>query len=445
MGKREKIELMEEVFTFRKIYKAYLDCRNLKRSTVNAVSFEYNLERRLFSLQERMKEGSYRPGRSICFVATEPVYREIFAADFEDRVVHHLLINELEEFGEKKFVFNSFSCRKGKGTHFGVKRLKKSVFRRNYQNKLYYLQMDISGFFMSIDKRVLYAVVKKFVLKQRKSEKWKRDVLWLSKIIIFHQVTKNYVKKGDLSLFSLVPKRKSLFGSREGTGLPIGNYSSQFFANLYLDQLDQFVKRKLKCKHYFRYVDDFILLSEDKEQLKQWRDEIEEFLGDYLKLKVSHKKTKLHAVDKGIDFLGYFVISDYVLARRRVVKTLKKKLDLIKEGEGRDIKERQLQVAMINSYFAHFKHCNSKRLREHFCRYVFYKFNIYHTEQFEKVLLKKAGRKELVIKKSCLKRRRKEKINEKQKKIREERRARLKSVFAEASLVGQDMRCGYKN
>ncbi len=435
---------MEEVFNFKKIYKAYLDCRKLKRNTVNAVSFEYDVERNLFNILDRLKERSYSPGRSICFVATDPVYREIFAADFKDRVVHHLLINELEEFGERKFIFNSFSCRKGKGTHCGVKRLKRGVFKRNYQNKLYYLQMDIAGFFMSIDKKVLYAALKKLVLKQRRSQKWKRDVLYLAKAIIFHNPTKNYVKKGDLSLFSLVPKRKSLFNSKEGAGLPIGNYSSQFFANLYLDQLDQFVKRKLRCKHYFRYVDDFILLSEDKEELRVWRDEIEGFLGCFLKLKISHKKTKLQSVEKGIDFLGYFVVDNYVLARKRIVKTLKRKLAFEKEWKERDVEEKKRVVAVVNSYLSHFKHSSSRNLREHFCKYCFYKFSLLSTDDFDRVIIRKEEKNGVKMQRGGFKRRKAEKRDEKKDRRKKEKKERINSVLGEIGLLQQDKRCSYK-
>ncbi len=362
---------MSEVFNISKLYSSYLDCRKLKRRTFNALEFEFDLERNLFSLLRELERRRYQPGRSVCFVVEEPVYREIFAADFKDRVVHHLLIREIEKFGERKFIFNSFSCREGKGTHCGVEKLKEAVKKRNYQRELYYLQMDISGFFMSIDHRTLYAIFKKMVLRQKKSRAWKRDILWLGKVVIFNKVTRNYVKKGDLSLFSLVPRRKSLFGSREGTGLPIGNYSSQFFANLYLDQLDQFVKRKLRCKHYFRYVDDFILLSEDKEQLKQWRDEIEEFLGDCLKLKVSHKKTKIQSVDKGIDFLGYFIKPGVVYCRQRVVRNVKKKLNEASEREMSKTEEKERMVAVINSYLGHLSRANSKKLRKEICFFAY--------------------------------------------------------------------------
>jgi len=115
------------IFTFEKLYQAYLDCRKTKRKTINALEFEWNLERNLFQLQKELETKSYRPGRSICFAIKDPSPREIFAATFRDRVVHHLLINEIESIGEKKLIFDTFSCRKNKGTHLAIKKLKKFI------------------------------------------------------------------------------------------------------------------------------------------------------------------------------------------------------------------------------------------------------------------------------------------------------------------------------
>jgi RNA-directed DNA polymerase len=378
---------MSEVFNFEKLYSAYLNCRKEKRRTINALKFEFNLEENLFVLLEKLKLRKYRPGKSICFVVTDPVAREIFAAEFKDRIIHHLLVKEIEIFGERKFIFNSFSCRKGKGTHLAVNRLKKSI-REHYKKKIYYLQMDIAGFFMAIDKKILYTILEKLVLVQNKSKQWKKDILWLSSVIIFHKPTENYVKKGDSSLFNLVPFRKSLFNSKENKGLPIGNYSSQFFANLYLNQLDHFIKRNLKCKNYFRYVDDFILLSNDKEKLKLWHDEIEFFLKKHLKLEVSHKKTKIKSVERGIDFLGYFIRPDYMLARKRVVGSFKKKIFRARKENDKQKIEIKKIIATINSYLGHFYHANTFNLRKKICFFSKKNFDLSYGKDFGKVVKK---------------------------------------------------------
>jgi len=347
------------VFTYSKIYKAYLDCRENKRSTINALKFEWNLERNLFQLQKELETKRYKPGRSVCFVVTEPLPREIFAASFKDRIIHHVLVNELEAIGERAFIHDSYSCRRNKGTHKAIKRLQDFIrqITDNYNKEAYYLQLDISGFFMNIDRNILYAILKKLVLKQRKNYQWKKDILWLAKIIIFYKPTKHYITKGDPTLFKLIPSRKSLFKAGKDKGLPIGNYSSQFFANLYLNQLDQFVKRVLKCSYYLRYVDDFIILGRDKESLQILIEKIDEFLNNTLDLKLNFSKTKLQLIDNGIDFLGYFIKLDYVLVRQKVIKRLKNKIYVLNKISTSKI------LAMINSYYGHFRHAASFNLR----------------------------------------------------------------------------------
>jgi len=218
---------------------------------------------------------------------------------------------------------------------------------------------------MSIDHNILYSILENLILKQNRSYQWKKEVLWLAKVIIFSKPTENYILKGDLNLFKFIPKRKLLFYSGVRKGLPIGNYSSQFFANLYLNELDQFIKRKLKCKYYIRYVDDFILLDRDKEKLKLWRNEINNFLRDNLKLKLSLEKTKIQPIKAGIDFLGYFVKPDYILVRRKVVSRLKNKLYRLNETK-KEIPVKKI-LATINSYYGHFRHAFSFNLRKDIC------------------------------------------------------------------------------
>jgi RNA-directed DNA polymerase len=357
---------MSEVFNLEKLYLAYLDCRKGKRKTINALKFEWDLERNLFLLLNELKIRKYKPGRSICFVVKEPTPREIFAANFRDRIVHHLLVREIENVGEKTFIFNAFSCRKGKGTHKAIKRLRESIrtLSKNYTKEIYYVQLDISGFFMSIDHNILYRLIEKLISKKKKSLQWEKEILRLAETIIFCKPTDNYIIKGDPSLFSLIPSRKSLFHSGERKGLPIGNHSSQFSANLYLNELDQFVKRQLKCKHYFRYVDDLILLEDNKERLKIFRDKIGEFLIKKLKIELNHKKTKIQSAGKGIDFLGYFVKPNYVLARKRVVGRFMFKLRKLNEQPIHLEESSAELLAMVNSYFGHFRHANSFNLRK---------------------------------------------------------------------------------
>ena len=368
----------ETIFTFDKLYRAYLDCRKTKRKTINALKFEWNMERNLFQLQKELAAKRYYPGRSICFVVKDPCPREIFAASFRDRVVHHLLVKEVEEIGEKSFIFDSFSCRKGKGTHLAVKRLKAFIRRatENYKREVFYLQLDISGFFMSIDHSILYSFFKEMIFKQNQSCQRERDLFWLARIIIFYRPTENYITKGDLSLFKLIPSRKSLFHSSYGQGLPIGNYSSQFFANLYLNKFDHFIKRKLGSRYYLRYVDDFILLDKNSLKLKKQREEIKYFLKRNLKLKLSLKKQKLQPLKTGVDFLGYFLGYGYILVRQKVVRRFKNRLRLIRvvlkekvfKKKNKESLAREI-LAVINSYYGHFRHAFSFNLRKDIYEY----------------------------------------------------------------------------
>ena len=196
------------------------------------------------------------------------------------------------------------------------------------------------------------------ILKQNKPQQWKNDILWLAKTIIFHKPTNDYIIKGNPLLFNLIPLRKSLFYSPEDKGLPIGNHSSQFFANLYLNELDQFIKRELKCKSYIRYVDDFILLDKNKERLEYLENKINVFLKRNLDLELNFNKIKLQSINKGLDFLGYFIKPGYTLVRKKVVSRFKNKLYSLKE-------ENTLKIlAMINSYFGHFKHAFTFNLRK---------------------------------------------------------------------------------
>lgn len=353
-----------KIFTFEKIYKAYLDCRKTKRKTMNAIKFEYEFEKNIFFLIKELRSKTYKPGRSMCFVVTEPSPREIFAADFKDRVVHHILIREIEKIGENKLIFDTFSCRKGKGTHFAIKRLRSFIKKatKNHTKEAFYIQMDISGFFMAIDHNILYSIFEKIILKQKKPQAWKNDILWLAKTIIFAKPTEDYIIKSPPSLFDVLPKRKSLFYSALNKGLPIGNYSSQFFANLYLDKLDQFIKREIKCKYYVRYVDDFILLGKNKNELAAAEERVDYFLRNNLGLRLNHKKTRFNSINRGIEFLGYFVKPGCILVKQKLVKNIKKKIYEMKPLQENNNPNKI--VSALNSYYGHFNHAFTFNLRK---------------------------------------------------------------------------------
>jgi retron-type reverse transcriptase len=341
------------VFSYRSIYQRYLECRKNKRNSINALKFEIDAESNLLELEHELKYRTYRPSRSILFAAKKPKLREIFASDFRDRVVHHILVRELENIWEPIFIHDSYACRVGKGTHKAVVRLKSFLCKitKNGNIRAYYLQLDIKDFFISINKNILFEILKKRVADQ--------DLLWLIETVLFWDCTKSYIAKGDKNLLRNIPKNKSLFGKDNLRGLPIGNLTSQFFANVYLNELDQFVKHNLKVNYYLRYVDDFVILSHDKKQLVTFREEIGKFLTKKLVLRLHPRRRKLSSVSSGINFLGYIVRHNYVLVRRRVVNNLRHKLhDFATSGIRDDGKLR----ATIASYLGHFRLANSWRL-----------------------------------------------------------------------------------
>ena len=373
------------IFTFEKLYRAYKECLINKKNTANALKFEMNREKNLSKLLYDLQTGKYEISRHICFIVTEPSPREIFAGDFRDRIVHHLLCKEIGIIFEHDFIESSYANRKGKGTHKAVKELKYHLVRGGKdRQRLYFLKMDIKGFFRNIDKSILWNIIEKKIQESSGDENWKKEVLWLAKKIIFHDPASNYIFKGKEETKKLIPREKSLLFGDRNTGLPIGNITSQFFANIYLNELDHFVKETLGFERYIRYVDDFIILDEDKEGLKEATNEVGRFLKEKLHLKLCESKTILQRVEKGIDFLGYYVKPSHTLVRRKVVGRFKKKLYNLKNQSIKKI------LSMINSYFGHFIHANSFRLRRRIWEKRIKDIKFFDIgDRFGKIILKK--------------------------------------------------------
>jgi len=275
-------------------------------------------------LASALENNSYKPSVFSCFAVKDPKIREIFAPDYKDRIIHHLIVDKIEQSIDKKLIFDCYSNRKNKGIHHAAKRLQKFM-RKESQ---YYLMGDIKTFFPSIDKNILWRLFSKHIesIKETGPEE-KNFILNLSKIIIFQDPANPLPAfTGNKKLLSLVPEEKSLFYSPKNRGLPIGSLTSQFFANIYLNELDQFAKHELKIKYYIRYVDDFVILGKDAETLIIWQKEIQRFLREKLKLALHPKKIIIQHKSKGVNFLGYIVREKYFLVRQRTVKSLKRKL-----------------------------------------------------------------------------------------------------------------------
>ena len=312
---------------FADLVDAYFDCRRTKRNSTSALAFEARLEHNLRELYDELIDGSYAPGRSICFVITRPKPREVWAAEFRDRVVHHLLHNHIAPRFYARFIADSCACIPGRGTLYAAQRLESKVrsITQNWSKPAHYLKCDLANFFVSIDKRIL-----RDLLAQHISEPW---WLQLTETILFHDPRQSVTMRGAAQLADLVPPHKRLGNQPANLGLPIGNLSSQFFANVYLNALDQHVKHGLRCRHYIRYVDDFVLLHESPQWLNQARESIEALLTDKLAAKLNPRKTILQPVERGIDFVGQVIKPWRRSIRRRTFNTAIERMRHIDSSE----------------------------------------------------------------------------------------------------------------
>jgi len=301
-------------FTLLDLFRAYFECRKNKRNSSSALEFEFDLENNLMQLYHDLKNGTYEIGQSICFVVTKPKPREVWAASFRDRIVHHLVYNVIKDRFYSRFIYDTYSCIPEKGTLASAKRVQhfsRSV-TQNYTKNAYYLKADLSNFFVSIDKNILFEQLKKHV-----QEEW---ILKLLKQILFHDPKSNVLVKSSKNKMELIPKYKSLWHAPSEIGLPIGNLTSQFFSNVYLNALDQYVKHNLKCKYYCRYVDDFVILHDNPQQLNAWVLQINEFMKENLKQQLHPNKKLVNKVFAGIDFVGFIIKPNKVLLRQRTLK-----------------------------------------------------------------------------------------------------------------------------
>jgi hypothetical protein len=303
---------------------AWLKARRGKRPSANQLAFEVHWLDRLLELKTALRAGVWQPARTVSFIVNHPKTREIHAPDFADRVVHHLLVERLEKLYEPVFIHDSYANRKGKGSHAAVDRLQQFMRSRNGQGC--YLQLDIHNYFNSINRHTLYRL-----LCHRLHQCEQRDELPAAYALalrsLCHKLLANKVAERvrDPAAAARVPPHKRLANAAPSCGIPVGNLSSQFFANVYLNALDQFVKHTLKCRHYVRYVDDFVLLAEDEAQLRRWQAQINEFLAATLGLKCKDA-VRLQPLCQGIDFLGYRVFAEHRRVRPRVVAHCRAKL-----------------------------------------------------------------------------------------------------------------------
>ena len=351
--------------TLEKVLHAYYKCRKNKRKTKNSIEFELNFEENCVNLLNDINNRTYKIGKSICFVVTRPKYREVFAANFRDRIIHHVIINELEELFEKEFIPNTFNCRKNKGVLCGINYLGEAVKKcsENYTKECYMLKLDFSNFFMSIDKNILLQKLLKFIDEKYVGD-FKDDLVYLVTKVVLHCPQDNCIKKSPNVLWERLPKGKSLFTCDKNKGEPIGNLTSQMFANFDLNELDQFLASIFLF--YGRYVDDLDIVSQDKDKLLKIISKVEK-LSNKIGIGLNSKKKYLQSYNKGCNFIGGVIKGNRKYVGNRIVsnclKCINKYNELIKRSLLEAFRRRENFISSLNSYFGYFKHYNTFNIK----------------------------------------------------------------------------------
>lgn len=301
-----------------------------KSKKYDVKQFEQSSKNNILNLHKELKSKTYRHSKYDSFYIQDPKLRHIHKATVKDRVLHHAIFKILYPIFDKTFIFDSYSCRNNKGTHRAVNRLNqfaRKVSRNNTRN-CFILKCDIKKFFDSIDQDVLINLIQARVKNY--------NVIWLIEIVL-----KSFSK-----------------------GLPMGNITSQLFANIYLNELDQFMKHQLKIKHYIRYCDDFVIIEHRKENFKGCITEINNFLENNLKLYLHPNKIIIRKYNQGIDFLGYVSFPHHRVLRtrtkNRIFKKIKLKIAQLQEGK---ISKESFNQA-VQSYFGVLKHCNGYKFKK---------------------------------------------------------------------------------
>jgi len=344
--------MYKKIRDFKNLMAAYQKARKCKRYKRNIVRYTFLLENNILQLKKELELESYSPSSYICFTVTDPKIRKVAAPAFRDRVLQHSLVSQIEPLFEKKFIYDSYACRKNKGTHFGLKRVKKFLMacRSKYGKdaSIYCLRMDIEKFFASVSWDILLKIIEDTVV----CEKTKKLI---EKIVTKHRCFDNRNRPIEAPTDVIKPK--------ERRGLPIGNLTSQLFANIYLNELDHFVKEKLRVRWYARYMDDFLIIHPDRHYLKEMKEAIKMFLESELKLKIHPKKVIMQNVKNGVPFVGYLIFYDHVKIRGSTLlrmrrKLKKRRLKYLKENDKKSYE------ATLSALRGHLQHANAYHLQK---------------------------------------------------------------------------------
>lgn len=355
-----------------------------------------NYEEKLICLRDRINDRTYRPGKSICFVVTRPRYREVFAAAFEDRIVHHYIAIRLNPLFEKIFSPRTFNCRKGKGQLYGINILKQDIIEcsNNYTEDCWILGLDLKGFFMSIIKRMLADMIDEFIVENYEGPD-KEDLRFLCRVVILHRPEENCERHSPASYWDHLDKSKSLFTNGEGRGIAIGNLFAQIFANFLLNILDWYIEAE-GINHHGRYVDDFFCISKDKQKLLALIPKIRKLLAKY-GLRLNEKKFYLQHYSKGIEFTGSIVKPGRVYTCNR---TITNAISMVKRlNKATTITKVEHCVNSLNSYLGLLRHTNEYHNRRRILSMIsphIFKEYVFVKGHFEVLAIKRKYRKRCV-------------------------------------------------
>lgn len=359
------MKIEHEYVTLDDVYAAYYDCRRHKGSTHGYMEYSLNYISNNYRLYVELNSGTYRIGKSKAFCVTRPKLREVFCAAFRDRIVHHLLALKFGELLDAELTDRAYTCRKGKGTDYGIDDVRAQIERvtDGYKREAWILKCDLQGFFMSIDRRLLYNLLERTIRERYNGddiEWW----LWLWKLVVLHDPTKNCVKVGDLTLWNRLPKNKSLFTCGEGKGLPIGNLPSQLLANLLLADFDREVIDRLGSSGgYGRYVDDFVAIHPDRRLLCTVLQWARKYLHTELELTLHPRKISLQRASSGVRFTGVMIRPHRILPSQRTVEHLFSVIDEFGLCERPSAEELARYVNRINSLMGLIAHRTSYNIR----------------------------------------------------------------------------------
>ena len=325
---REK-NLFARVVAFDNLYRAFGGASHGKRERPEVREFEYHLETRLWEIHDAFEAGQYAWGPFHRFWVQDPKRREIRAAPFRDRVVHHALFGVLDPVFRRGFIADSYACIPGRGTHHAVERYR--AFVRARAGRGYRVQGDVKHYFASVDHAVLLGRLERRI--------------------------------GDRRLLDLLGTLVTHGAERPGRGMPIGSLTSQLFANVYLDALDHFVKERLRVRHYLRYMDDFVLLASDRPEARDRLDQVRAFLTEQLRLELNPRRVVLAPIDEPCDLLGYVHHADgRTRVRRRSVRRLWRRLPALARRVAAHEIDSVMARASVASWFGLAKHADAFRL-----------------------------------------------------------------------------------